>query len=221
MSRPGVFAGFLALAAALALLAAPGRAAAAGSPTLLLLGSRGPAVLALNERLAELRYLRPAQISSAFTAGTFHAVVAFQKYTRLSRDGIVGPETRAALRTARRPRPLLAQPGRRIEVWLSRQLVFLVARGRVRRAVAVSTGRPGYETPSGRFSVYRRERLSWSAVYDVWLRWAAYFHPRGIAFHGYRRVPTRPASGGCVRVPPPFAREVYRFAQIGVPVVVR
>jgi hypothetical protein len=221
LSRPGLFAGLLALTVGLALFAEPGSAAASSSQTLLQLGSRGPAVLSLNERLAELRYLRAHQVSSVFTAGTFHAVVAFQKYSRLSRDGIVGPETRAALRTARRPRPLLAQPGRRIEVWLARQLAFLVARGAVKRAVAVSTGRPGYETPSGRFSVYRREKLSWSGVYDVWLRWVAYFHTRGIAFHSYPRVPTRPASGGCVRVPPPFAREVFRFAQIGVRVVVR
>jgi hypothetical protein len=55
-------------------------------------------------------------------------------------------------------------------VWLSRQLVFLVARGTVRRAVAVSTGRPGKATPTGRFSIYRRERFSWSEPYDLWLR---------------------------------------------------
>jgi lipoprotein-anchoring transpeptidase ErfK/SrfK len=212
--------GALAVLLALAATAAP-KTAGAETSTLLQLGSRGPAVLALNERLAQLRYLRDGQVTNVFTHGTFHAVVAFQKYSRLHRDGIVGPETRAALRTARRPQPLLAERGRRIEVWLARQLTFLVARGAVRRAVAVSTGRPGYETPSGRFSIYRRERRSWSGIYDVWLRWAAYFHPRGIAFHSYPRVPTRPASGGCVRVPPPFAREVYRFAQIGVRVVVR
>jgi hypothetical protein len=156
-----------------------------------------------------------------FTRATFHAVVAFQKYSRLVRDGIVGPQTSAALVTAIRPRPLLSRPGRRIEVSLRRQLAFLVMRGVVRRTVAVSTGRRGYATPAGNFSVYRREKLSWSGPYQVWLRWAAYFNGRGLAFHGYRRVPPYPASGGCVRVPPPFAREVYGFAQIGVPVLVR
>jgi peptidoglycan hydrolase-like protein with peptidoglycan-binding domain len=170
--------------------------------------------------LAQLRYLRPRQVSSAFTAGTFHAVVAFQKYSRLSRDGIVGPETRAALKTARRPRPLLAQPGRRIEVWLGRQLAFLVARGRQARSRGLDRTSGLRNAKRSLLRLSSREALL-VGVYDVWLRWAAYFHTRGIAFHSYPRVPTRPASGGCVRVPPPFAREIYRFAQIGVRVVVR
>ena len=80
--------------------------------------------------------------------------------------------------------------------------------------MAASTGKAGYTTPRGRFSVYRRERRSWSYSYRVWLPWAAYFN-RGIAFHGYRTVPVYAASHGCVRVPFPFARELYAFARLG------
>ena len=61
---------------------------------------------------------------------------------------------------------------------------------------------------------YRREQRSWSYSYRVWLTWAAYFN-RGIAFHGYRTVPVYAASHGCVRVPFPFARELYAFARLG------
>lgn len=210
----------VALGAIVTSVAAPERGMAASVPNLQL-GSQGPAVLALNRRLHELTYLRREQIASLFTRATFHAVVAFQKYSGLTRDGIAGPNTREALRMARRPRPMLAAAGRRIEVSLRRQLAFLIQRGIVRRTVAVSTGKRGYVTPSGDFTIYRRERLSWSMVYDVWLRWAAYFHPKGIAFHRSRRVLPYPASHGCVRVPPPFAREVYDFAQIGSRVLIR
>ena len=205
--------------AALTIVALPDLAAAS-SRTALRRGSKGPAVGELNERLFELSYLRGEQISSEFTLATFHAVVAFQKCAGLARDGIVGPRTRAALQTARRPRPLLASGGKRIEVSLSRQVAFLVQRGVVTRTVAVSSGRRGYRTPRGSFSIYRRSEMEWSEAYEVWLPWAAFF-VRGIAFHSYREVPPYPASHGCVRVPPPFAREVYRFARIGTRVVVR
>ena len=128
----------------------------------LTVGSRGAAVLALNERLAELGYLPRRNVTSVFTRATFHAVIAFQKYEGLARDGVVGERTKAALRDARRPRPRLAAGGRRIEVWRDRQLALLVVNGVAVRTVAVSTGKAGYTTPRGRFSVYRRERMSWS-----------------------------------------------------------
>ncbi len=177
-------------------------------------GSRGAAVLALNQRLAELGYLPRRNVTSTFTRATFHAVIAFQKYERLARDGVVGRRTQAALRDARRPRPRLSAGGRRIEVWRDRQLALLIVNGVAVRTVAVSTGKAGYRTPRGRFAVYRRERLSWSYSYSVWLPWAAYFN-RGIAFHGYRSVPVYAASHGCVRVPLPFARGLYEFARLG------
>jgi lipoprotein-anchoring transpeptidase ErfK/SrfK len=187
--------------------------AAAGSG-LLTLGSTGPKVTALNERLGRLSYLRRGADSPRFGARTYHAVVAFQLQEGLAADGVVGPQTRGALAEARRPRPRLSAAGRRIEVWRGRQLAYLVRDGRVRRTFHVSTGAAGYTTPSGTFTVSRREERSWSVPYRVWLPWAAYFNG-GIALHGHAQVPTYPASHGCVRVPMPFARAVYRFAALG------
>lgn len=202
---------------AMVALAAAGLAqpAAAGAATeLLKVGSTGPKVVALHERLGALGYLRRGSDAPRFTARTHHAVLAFQMHEGLAADGIVGPQTRTALRSAARPRPLLSAPGRRIEVWRGRQLAFLVRDGRVARTFHVSTGTAGYTTPTGTFSVYRKEQRSWSVPYQVWLPWAAYFNG-GIALHGHASVPTYPASHGCVRVPMPFARAVYRFAALG------
>ena len=189
-------------------------AAATAGTGLLQLGSAGPKVAALNERLGELTYLRRGVDTPRFDARTHHAVVAFQLQKRLTADGIVGPQTRGALAEARKPRPRLSAAGRRIEVWRGRQLAYLVRDGRVRRTFHVSTGASGYTTPAGRFTVFWREERSWSVPYSVWLPWAAYFNG-GIAFHGHSSVPTYPASHGCVRVPTPFARAVYRFARLG------
>ena len=204
-------------AATAAAVALPARAR--GSSLVLRLGDQGGAVLALNRRLAELTYLpRPAP-EERFGEATFHAVVAFQKQRGLRRDGVVGARTRAALHAAVAPSPPVRAGERGIQVLLRRQLAFLVEDGSVLRTVAVSTGAPGYETPRGRFAVYRRERRSWSVPYRVWMPWAAYF-AHGIAFHAYPEVPPYPASHGCIRVPPPLARELYEFARPGTEVVV-
>ena len=98
-------------------------------------------------------------------------------------------------------------------------MALVVQNGRTKRAIHVSTGAPGTATPAGTFSVFRKEKMSWSVPFSQWLPWASYFF-QGIAFHEYAQVPTYPASHGCVRVPKPDAKFLYRFAEIGRKVVV-
>ena len=85
------------------------------------------------------------------------------------------------------------------------------------RAVHVSTGKPGYETPKGDYSVYEKETEHWSSLYNVWLPYASFFC-EGYAFHEYDEVPAYPASHGCCRVPAPEAEWVYGFIPKGTPV---
>ena len=80
--------------------------------------------------------------------------------------------------------------------------------------------RPGYVTPRGRFHVYRRERLSWSFPYRVWMPHALYFSG-GYAIHGFSAVPAYPASHGCVRIPVSEALFVYAATPRLTPVVIR
>jgi len=203
------------LAAALTLTASAGVARGAA---LLELGSRGEQVRALSEQLAFRSFLPADGVSGRYTEATYHAVVAFQKYAGIRPDGAVGPKTLRALLRSERPQPVFSGKDKRVEVSLGKQLAFLVRGGVVVRTIAVSTARPGYTTPSGRFSVYRKERMSWSAPYGVWLPWASYFSG-GVAFHSYPDVPSYPASHGCIRVPPPFAEALYTFASYGTPVI--
>ena len=64
--------------------------------SLLRLGSEGPAVVRLQERLAE-RGFNPGRIDGQFGRGTGAAVLAFQRSEALLADGIAGPRTLAAL----------------------------------------------------------------------------------------------------------------------------
>jgi murein L,D-transpeptidase YcbB/YkuD len=183
------------------------------------LGNRGAKVRNLQQRLILLRYLAPASVDGVFGRRTWHAVVAFQGWQRLPRDGVVGARTRAALASAARPRPWIRLT-RGLELDLNRQVLLVVARGKTVRAVHISSAASGYSTPRGRFDVYRRERLSWSSPYQVWMPYALYFH-EGYAIHAFGSVPAYPASHGCVRVPTSEAPVVFAAAPLHTPVVIR
>ncbi len=99
---------------------------------------------------------------------------------------------------------------------MNAQVALLInAKGKVERAIHVSTGAGG-RTPQGDFRVYRKETMSWSVPFSVWLPLASYF-TGGIAFHSYPDVPGYAASHGCVRTPAPEAPVMYAFAKIGTP----
>jgi len=188
-------------------------------PSPLHLGSHGPRVLVLQRRLIALGYLPAGAANGRFGMRTWHAVVAFQGWRRMHRDGVVGARTRTALATARHPVPW-ARLQHGLELDLGRQVLLVVVGGKAVRAVHVSSARSGYVTPRGRFHVYRRERRSWSVRYRVWMPYALYFSG-GYAFHGFGSVPAYPASHGCVRVPMSEAPFVFSATPLRAPVLIR
>lgn len=153
-----------------------------------------------------------------FGGQTWNAVVAFQGWMRIARDGIAGPRTQAALSRARRPTPWSRAEG--FEVHIARQVLLLVRNGRVQRAIHVSTGMPGRATPVGHFAVTRRDPMSWSVPFHSWMPLSQYFYG-GYAMHEYADVPAYPASHGCIRVPAAEADLVWRFGRLGMRVWTR
>lgn len=175
-------------------------------------------VRGLQLRLWTLGYLDRTAVTGRLDDETAHALLAFQGWEGLVRTGTVTGQTQLALLDARRPVPSTRADRLRIEIHRDRG-ILLVARGReVIRAVHTSTGAFG-RTPAGTFRVYRKERLSWSVPFQVWMPYAAYFDG-GIAMHEYPIVPAYPASHGCVRLPRREAERVYRLVDVGTPVVV-
>jgi N-acetylmuramoyl-L-alanine amidase len=156
------------------------------------MGSYGPAVLALKQRLWELRYALPS-IDAGFGYGTYEAVMAFQKVHWMPRTGRVDEAFWRALWRASSPRPRVPS-GDYLEVDKSRQVVMEVRDGKVERVIHASTGSTG-NTPVGTWRVYR-EVFGWD-----WVLYHPMYFLRGFAIHGYPSVPPWPASHGCVRVP--------------------
>ena len=185
------------------------------------IGSSGPAVHALQKKLVKLRYLGPSGLTGVYSARTAQAVMAFQGWVRLTRDGVAGPTTLQRLHKAKhRPTPW-SRVYKHIEVHKDRQVALLIGKGgKVTRAIHVSTAAPGHVTPSGHFHIYRKELMSWSKPFQVWLPYASYFYG-GDAFHQYPSVPGYPASHGCIRIFDRDAIVVYQFATVGTRVAVR
>jgi hypothetical protein len=179
---------------------------------------REPTTRELQQQLVDLGFMAPSGLTGTIDTQTSTAVLGFQKWANLGRDGTLGAATIVALERATRPEPARRAPGRRIEMQLRRQLALLIDDNRVIRTVHVSSGAGG-RTPAGSFRVYRKERYSWSVPFKVWLPWASYFSG-GVAFHEFGSVPTYAASHGCIRVNHYDAAMLFGFAETGTPVEV-
>jgi hypothetical protein len=196
------------------LLVAP--AADARKPRALSSGDHGKDVAAMQGYLAKLKYLPWDAVNGRFDYQTLHAVIAFQGWTGFDRDGVASLKVLRKLKHARVPRAWRKYHGKRLEVHIANQVLLLVdRRGKVVRAIHVSSGAGG-ATPTGDFSIIRKEQMSFSVPFSTWLPWASYFYG-GFAFHEYPDVPGYAASHGCVRMPSPEARGVYAFAVYGTP----
>jgi peptidoglycan hydrolase-like protein with peptidoglycan-binding domain len=191
------------------------------------LGESGDAVSALQHRLSDLGYWL-GEADGTYGQLTRQAVMAFQKYEGLGRDGVAGPDTQGRLATARHP-AARSTSGNLIEIDLERQVLFVVQNGQVRwvlntstgsgEAYASSTGGSAIAaTPPGHFSIYRQIDGVREAPLGTLFR-PKYFNG-GIAIHGAGNVPAHPASHGCARVTNAAIDLLWSsgVAEIGTPV---
>lgn len=183
----------------------------------LLPGMQGEPVRALQQRLVALHY-DPGKVDGRYAGGLTSAVMAFQKVSRMPRNGRATVDVLAAIAAATDPAPLLADGGpTRIEVDFKRQVLFFWKDGTLARILPVSTGNGKRYceegicgvavTPSGSFRIERRikgKRKSYlGLLYDP-----LYFYG-GFAIHGSPSVPGYPASHGCVRIPMHVSRWMF------------
>jgi hypothetical protein len=183
-------------------------------------GTPNAHVRQVQQRLIQLGYLVNGDADGRFGPTTSTGILAFQKWERLNRTGLLDAASEARLKTAIRPLPLTqGMSGRRAEILLDRQVALLISGNRVLRAIAVSTGKPSTPTPPGNYRVYAKIPRWWSTPFREWLPWALPF-VGGIAFHQFAIVPAYAASHGCVRQAVSVAQWTYNFAAVGMPVKV-
>lgn len=182
-------------------------------------GAALPGLRVTQDQLVELGFMLPTDADGKEGPATQTAVLAFQKWAGLGRDGVLGPITRGKLKTASHPEPITRAPGKRAEVLLDRQVALAIVNNKVVRVIPVSTGAPATPTPPGDFKVYAKFAKWWSTPFREWLLWAVPFNA-GIAFHEFPEVPPFAASHGCVRQFAATARWMYDFSYVGMPVKV-
>jgi lipoprotein-anchoring transpeptidase ErfK/SrfK len=134
--------------------------------------------------------------------------------------------------------------GRGIVVRLSDQRAFLYKRGDLVAVSPASTGREGYNTPTGKYRVIAKDIDHRSSLYGAYVRDGRVVkagvdvrkdhRPPGAVFVGapmpyYLQIapsyglhsghlPGYPASHGCIRLPNRWAKRFYNAVKVGTPV---
>jgi lipoprotein-anchoring transpeptidase ErfK/SrfK len=192
-------------------------------------GSEGPAVLALEQKLASLHYY-VGQVDEGYDGDTRDAVLAFQKVAGMERTGRATDDVVARLMaTGASPGPMVPAGGAtHVEVDLEKQVLFLYEGNQLSTILNVSTGSnerfcsEGWcrtaVTPPGSFTVFQKDS-GWETGPLGSLYNAQYFNG-AIAIHGSPSVPAYPASHGCVRISMSAAEWFPDHLAYGTPVYV-
>jgi len=114
---------------------------------------------------------------------------------------------------------------KRVEVDLANQRLRAYQGSRLVLDSAISTGREGKKTPSGEFKAGPvKSRMHRSRLYhNAPMPWSVQVH-ENIFIHGFRKVPRRPSSHGCIRLPLTGANPAkwfYNWIDLGTPVSIK
>ena len=178
------------------------------------MGAGGPRVELLQKLLAKLGYAIPK--TGRFDDATGRAVLAYRKVNRMRRVGSANRTIFKRLFAGRGAfRLKYPKAGKHVEADLSRQVLVLAKNGKPWRVYHTSSGKSSTPTVKGRFSFYRQD-----AGYNAKEMYYSSYFIRGYAIHGYKSVPTYPASHGCLRVPLANAVRIYQWISLGDPIFV-
>jgi hypothetical protein len=112
---------------------------------------------------------------------------------------------------------------KRVVVDKTQQMLFAYEGERVVIQSRVSTGRAGWRTPSGNFSVGIKDRMHYSRLFDnAPMPWSVQVNGHYF-IHGFSYVPDFPASHGCVRLPTNGdnpAKRFFEWVEPGTPVTI-
>jgi uncharacterized protein YjbI with pentapeptide repeats/peptidoglycan hydrolase-like protein with peptidoglycan-binding domain len=107
-----------------------------------------------------------------------------------------------------------------LAVSLSDQLLDVYRGASLLTTSKISSGKPGYATRTGVFSILEKKRFHHSNLYsNAPMPWMQRLTRSGTAFHA-GILPGYPASHGCIRLPFSFAPKLFTMTEVGGNVVV-
>jgi L,D-transpeptidase catalytic domain/Putative peptidoglycan binding domain len=172
-------------------------------------GSRGTAVRALQWRLHRLGYLVP--VSGRFDSSTGRAILAFRKVNGYARTMSASAAVFKKLaRGGGGFHVRYPSVGKHVEFDWSRQVLVLARGAKPQKILHASSGKPSTPTVFGKFHFYSK-----TPGFNSHGMYFSNYFIGGYAIHGYDPVPNYAASHGCIRIPIPSARAVYRWISLG------
>jgi lipoprotein-anchoring transpeptidase ErfK/SrfK len=176
-------------------------------------------------RLNHLGY-KVGAVDGVITTRTKQALCAWREThgLRVGRYDLTSRDTQSILGATKRPS---TRRSNGLYINKTCQILYQVVDHKYRRIVWISTGKPGFETPNGTGSVWKKWP-GWhnSSIYeDAQMYDSIYFRRDrpGIALHGSVSndlVRPTPASHGCIRVWRPQIHYIFQETPIGRKVVV-
>jgi hypothetical protein len=107
-----------------------------------------------------------------------------------------------------------------IIVSVPKQRCFVYRNGILIGVSTCSTGKKGFETPTGVFTILQKAEDHYSSEFeDAPMPHMERLTWQGVALHA-GNLPGYPASHGCVRLPAKFAENLYGVTQVGTPVII-
>jgi hypothetical protein len=104
-------------------------------------------------------------------------------------------------------------------VSLNKQQAFVYRNGMVIGYTPVSTGKKGYETPTGVFTILQKDKDHVSSIYKAKMPYTERLTWSGICLHA-GGLPGYPSSHGCVHLPLEFSRLLFEINEMGATVVI-
>src|SRR5438477_8608346 len=173
--------------------------------------------IALNGHLLEAAHLRK------LTDGTF--LVPLDELQSAGATITWSDDGMQAFAASDRKKVAIQFANKHVEVDLANQRLRAYQGARLVLDSPISSGREGKKTPPGEFKAGpTKSRMNRSRLYhNAPMPWSVQVHDN-IFIHGFRKVPRRPSSHGCIRLPLTGANPAkwfYNWIDIGTPVSIK
>lgn len=154
-----------------------------------------------------------AQIAQALTLGTAGATLVATTYSIPHGEKIIYPHAQPG-----------RYPGRYVDINLSEQTLYAFEGQNLVNQFLISSGKRGYATPTGEYSVWgktRSQTMDGPGYYLPGVQWISWFNGE-ISIHGtyWHNNFGTPMSHGCINASNDNAQWIYNWDEIGTPVYV-